>query len=352
METCRGIVLLQFFNIVKEDRTGITEINNVETSPVAPHFSTLPINSKSLLMKNLVAPNLGGSLSQCFSRLTQGVVFAFLAGEGKVEELSCMEIFGNNELDGLNKIKPAVEKYDQEVFRVKDAVSSQKSIFDFLNGDVYQLLIFLVDFDLGSDEMDHYNPNAYEILSEHLSLLDMSSSPDRTACLDNTKLSVQDNDVCSTISDKTQLTENYIKEHDDVEWVKTDAILKDDGFTGEIDENILYSPFHHWHKLIKNDSLSDCPNSENISGLLLNFDAGVFGRTFKFTLENSGFVIGNYHEEDVARTPIPLIFHLFLTPRTSKKPVGTGAVGMWTLRSSISVIIMIFWSCMGSTSRM
>ncbi|EGT34616.1 hypothetical protein CAEBREN_17262 [Caenorhabditis brenneri] len=247
MGTCRGTALLQLFNIVNEDRTGIVGINNVKPSPVVQHFSTPPVHSKSLLMKNLVAPNLGGSLIQCFSRFTQGVVFTFLRGEGKVEELPC--------LDSPDEKMPAVEKDDREVTQVEDVVPSQKSIFKFLNGDVCQLLIFL-------------------------------------------------------------LTDHHAKVHDDVEWMTTvDAILKDYGFSGEIDENILYSPFHHWHKFFKDDPLSDnlkisvphqCYGSENCFGIMskLNCDAGIFGQTFKFTLGNHGFVNSNYHEETVARTPM------------------------------------------------
>ncbi|EGT34622.1 hypothetical protein CAEBREN_09414 [Caenorhabditis brenneri] len=38
----------------------------------------------------------------------------------------------------------------------------------------------------------------------------------------------------------------------------------------------------------------------------LNCDAGIFRQSFKFALENSGFVIGNYHEETVAGIPMLL----------------------------------------------
>ncbi|CAL2038971.1 unnamed protein product [Caenorhabditis brenneri] len=306
MGNCRGTALLQLFNIVNEKYTGISGINNVETSPVASHFSTLPINSKSLLMKNVVAPNLGGSLSQRFSRLTQQVVFDFLRGHWEVEELPCFELSGDRRLYKLRQKVSTVEKNDQESTQVKDVVPSQSSVFDFLNGDICQLLIFVVDFDLGSEKVDR--SDLYDI-SIHLSLLDLNSSSDE---FDDMRHSIQENESSSTTSNELQLTGHYAKVHDDVEWMFTDAVVKDDGCSGEMDENILYSPFHHWHKMFKDDPLSDFVisakghqyhGSENCHGIMskLNCNAEIFEQSFKFALEKHGFVTGNYHEETVTR---------------------------------------------------
>ncbi|CAL2051276.1 unnamed protein product [Caenorhabditis brenneri] len=233
-------------------------------------------------MKNVVSPNLADSLTQSFSRLTQQAVFAFLRGGGKVEELPCMEILGNKMLNEFKKIKPAVEKDDKEVTHVEDAVPSQKSIFNFLNGDVRELLIFLVDFGLGSEEMDHSKPDSYESLSQHLLLLGFSSSFDETACLDSTRRNIQENG---------KAVFNYFSQNS----------------AHGSSRHALFTILSH--ELINDDPLFDLAE---ISGphqcyggteLLLNCEAGICEQTFKFALENHGFAIENYHEQTIARTP-------------------------------------------------
>ncbi|CAL2038970.1 unnamed protein product [Caenorhabditis brenneri] len=295
---CKWTTSHQAINIESEDTI---EIENVEASPSLQKLDhqnllALPINSGSFW--NDVAPIEEGSLSQSFSRLHQRVIFNFLTGHGEVERLPCSEILDNQELYGLSRTTSSLEKIHQEVFQLPD----QQSIFKFLNGDVFQLLVFLLVSDLESNSV----LDTCGDLTRCLSQMDLENSRDKSACFDNTRKGVQDNGPCSIVHHKLQLTDYYATEH-----LTTDPTVKMNGFTEVIDGNIhsecsfstsnpfFDSPLHYYQETFNCIKVSDMVIElgseanqsyliENLSGMLSKSNCGaeVFEQTTTTYQEN------------------------------------------------------------------
>ncbi|CAL2038968.1 unnamed protein product [Caenorhabditis brenneri] len=261
------------------------EIENVETSPSSQkldHQNLLALPTNAEPLKNVAAPVEECSLSPSFSRLHQRVVFNFLTGHGEVEKLPCFEISDNKTIHSFSH---------QEAIQGPD----QRSIFNFLNGEVSQCLVFLVDFHMESN----FGLDTCEHLSRCLSQLDLENSSDKSACFDNTRQDVQDNGSCSFVSHKLQLTDYYATAH-----LTTDPTVKMNGFTEVIDGNIhsecssststpfFDSPLHYYQKTFNGVEVSDDVLDfsseanqiyliENLSGMLSksNCDAEIFEQT-------------------------------------------------------------------------